>query len=94
MLLVRSLDATSSIYKTRVLLLFASYVEELHEEVSHRSWRSKSAGTGVGDEHQLEAGHDGIETLYAALPILAHIAVGCACIGTPACAYACTVARS
>jgi hypothetical protein len=66
MLLVRTLDADDNINKTRALLLFASYIENLADEIFSKSRKATKHETAV-----MQAS---IESLYAAIPFLADIA--------------------
>jgi hypothetical protein len=65
MLLVRTLEDTdpSDTYKTRVLLLLASYIDHLAQEIS---WLQ---GGAIGEQPTPSS----IETLYAAIPFLSQI---------------------
>ncbi len=65
MLLVRTLDADDNINKTRALLLFSSYIENLATEIFFKSRSPKN--------HE-QVLHSSIESLYAAIPFLAEIA--------------------
>jgi hypothetical protein len=65
MLLVRTLDADDNINKTRALLLFSSYIENLATEIF---FKSRKAG-----QHE-QVLQSSIESLYAAVPFLAEIA--------------------
>lgn len=68
MLLVRTLDAGNDAHQTRSLLLFASYIEQLSDEIA--------AGCPALSGEAVAAGSDvssNIETLYAAVPFLSKI---------------------
>lgn len=65
MLLVRTLDADDNINKTRALLLFSSYIENLATEIFFKSRK-------VSENDQVL--HSSIESMYAAIPFLAEIA--------------------
>eukprot|EP01043_Picozoa_sp_COSAG02_P061769 COSAG02_NODE_8366_length_2596_cov_19.291280_1_plen_595_part_00 len=68
MLLVRTLDAGNDAHQTRSLLLFASYIEQLSEEIA--------AGCPTLSREAIAAPSDAssnIETLYAAVPFLSKI---------------------
>ena len=65
MLLVRTLDADDNINKTRALLLFSSYIENLATEIFFKSQNHRD------HEQVLQSS---IESLYAAIPFLAEIA--------------------
>ena len=63
MLLVRTLDADDNINKTRALLLFSSYIENLATEIFFKSQPNRGS-TLISS----------IEALYAAVPFLSEIA--------------------
>lgn len=65
MLLVRSLDADDMVNKTRALLLFSSYVEQLAAELFYKRNPQDQASDFLPSS---------IESLYAAVPFLAQIA--------------------
>ena len=64
-LLVRSLDADDMVNKTRALLLFSSYVEQLAAELFYKRNPQDQASDFLPSS---------IESLYAAVPFLAQIA--------------------
>lgn len=66
MLLVRTMDAGNDLHKTRVLLLFASYIEHLSNEMAAYKDRT------IASMEEADLSH--IETVYAAVPFLAKIA--------------------
>lgn len=63
MLLVRTLDADDDVNKTRALLLFSSYIENLATEIFFKSKRANGSVL-----------ISSIEALYAAVPFLSEIA--------------------
>eukprot|EP01043_Picozoa_sp_COSAG02_P061683 COSAG02_NODE_8338_length_2609_cov_1.978486_1_plen_612_part_00 len=68
MLLVRTLDAGNDAHQTRSLLLFASYIEQLSEEIA--AGCEALSGAAVAATSDVSSN---IETLYAAVPYLSKI---------------------
>lgn len=75
MLLARSLDAGNAAHQTRVLLLFAAYIEQLSDEIAAgcTGVLEESGGSSSPSVPSSSGCSSSIETLYAAIPYLSKI---------------------